>query len=103
MIPFKDINVRKVLHWRALNDMNRIWKSNMSSAFKKRLFVATAESIMVYGCESWSLTAAMERSLNGTYTRMLLKGLKYIGPLSPPMCNYMKSCPQLPIKLHPGH
>ena len=37
----KDINVRKALAWRALNDMSKIWKSNMNPDLKKRFFVAT--------------------------------------------------------------
>ena len=42
---------------------------------KKRFFVTMVESILIYGCESWALNEAMEKSLNGTYTRMLRKVL----------------------------
>ena len=55
--------------------MSKIWKSSMNPDLKKRFFVATVESILLYGCESWSLTEAMESSLNGTYTRMLRKAM----------------------------
>ena len=71
----KDINVRKALAWRALNDMEKTWKSNLSPGVKKRFFVATVESILLYGCEAWALNKAMEKSLDGTYTRMLRKAL----------------------------
>ena len=71
----KDISVRKPLAWRALNSMSSIWKSRMRSDLKRRFFVATVESILLYGCESWALNEAMERSLDGTYTRMLQKVL----------------------------
>ena len=71
----KDINVRKALAWRALNDMNKIWKSGMNPDLKKRFFIATVESILLYGCESWTLTETMEKSLSGTYTRMLRQAL----------------------------
>ena len=71
----KDINVRKALAWRALNSMSTIWKSRMRSNLKRRFFVATVESILLYGCESWALNERMEKSLNGTYTRMLQKVL----------------------------
>ena len=47
----------------------------MNSGLKKRFFVATVESILTYGCESWAMNVAMEKSLNGTYTRMLHKVL----------------------------
>ena len=71
----KDISVRKALAWKALNGMSKIWSSSMKQELKKRFFLATVESILLYGCESWSMTAAMERSLDGTYTRMLRKAL----------------------------
>ena len=71
----KDIRIRKGLAWKALNDMDRIWKSNMNPGLKKRFFVATVESILIYGCESWAMNSAMEKSLNGTYTRMLRRAL----------------------------
>ena len=71
----KDIEVRKALAWRALNDMNKIWSSNMSTDLKRKFFTATVESILLYGCEAWTLTKAMEKQLNGTYTRMLRKAV----------------------------
>ena len=55
--------------------MSRIWKSAMSRDLKIRFFVGTVESILLYGCEAWALTDALERSLDGTYTRMLRKAL----------------------------
>ncbi|KXJ08539.1 hypothetical protein AC249_AIPGENE10771 [Exaiptasia diaphana] len=33
------------------------------------------ESILLYGCESWSMTESMVKSLSGAYTRMLRKAL----------------------------
>ena len=48
----KDIRVRKGLIWKALNDMDRICKSNMNPAPKNRFFVATVESILIYVCQS---------------------------------------------------
>ena len=47
----------------------------MSIELKRKFFVATVESILLYGCEAWTLTSAMETSLDGTYTRMLRKVL----------------------------
>jgi len=71
----KDINVRKALAWRALNGMDRTWRSKLSPGVKMRFFVATVESILLYVCEAWALSKAMEKSLYGTYTHMLRKGL----------------------------
>jgi hypothetical protein len=51
--------------------MKSIWKSHLSRETKLRLFRATAETILLYGCTTWSLTKQEERALDGTYTRML--------------------------------
>ena len=71
----KDIAVRKAQAWQALNKMSRIWCSAMHRELKLRFFIATIESILLYGCESWTLTVALEKSLDSTYTRMLRKVL----------------------------
>ena len=55
--------------------MTKIWKYNVSKDLKIRFFIATNESILVYGCESWALSKAQEKSLDVTYTRMLQKAL----------------------------
>ena len=47
----------------------------MSLTLQRRFFVATIESILLYGCDSWTLSKKQEKSLNGTYTRMLRKAL----------------------------
>ncbi|XP_077868031.1 uncharacterized protein LOC144357878 [Saccoglossus kowalevskii] len=51
--------------------MDNIWRSNMSRSFKTQFFRATAESILLYGAETWTLTKAMEKDLDGTYTYLL--------------------------------
>ena len=71
----KDIEIRKALAWKAINDMSKVWKSSMNTELKKKFFVATVESILLYGCEAWTLTKSMEKALDGTYTRMLRKAL----------------------------
>ena len=40
------------------------FKSNMEHGLKKSFFIATVESILVYGCESWALNESMEKSLH---------------------------------------
>ena len=32
---------------------------------------ATVESVLLYGCESWTLASRLEKRLDGCYTRML--------------------------------
>ena len=68
----KDISITKAQAWRALNGMMEIWKSNVSKDLKIRLFIASIESILLYGCETWALLKAQETSL---HTRMLRKAL----------------------------
>ena len=46
----------------------------MNPMLRRKFFVAT-ESILLYGCEAWTLTKSMEKSLDGTYTRMLRRVL----------------------------
>lgn len=67
----KDINIRKGQAWRALNRLTKIWKSELPTTSKVKLFVAAVESVLLYGSEAWTLTKAMEKALNGTYTRMI--------------------------------
>ena len=65
----KDLNVRKALAWKACHKLSKIWKSSLK--IKIRLFIATVESVLLYGSETWTLTKQMEKQLDGMYTRML--------------------------------
>ena len=67
----RDISVRKALAWQSLNKMKNIWKSDLAKRLKLQLFRATAETILLYGSTTWSLTKTEEKRLDGTYTRML--------------------------------
>ena len=57
--------------------MHTLWKSKTNLPLKKRLFVATVESVLLYGSESWTLNVKQQNSLDGTYTRMLRKASEY--------------------------
>ena len=54
-----------------LHRLKDIWKSKLSKSLKIRLFIAACESVLLYGSETWTLTKAQEKSLNGSYTKML--------------------------------
>ena len=58
-----------------LHSMYVIWKSKINLPLKRRLFVATVESVLTYGSESWTLTVQQQKSLDDTYTRILRKAL----------------------------
>ena len=40
-----------------------------------KLFQATVESVLLYGCESWTISKKIEKGLDGCYTRMLRSAL----------------------------
>ena len=61
--------MRKALAWRALNGMTSVWKSNLPRHIKINFF--SVESILHYGSDCWSLTQALQKSLDGCFTRML--------------------------------
>ena len=54
--------------------MQTLWKSKTNIPLKRRLFVATVESVLLYGSESWTLNVK-QQNLDSTYTRMLRKAL----------------------------
>ena len=71
----RDIQIRLGKAWGALHDLNKIWKSNLPEDLKRDFFRATVESVLVYGSTTWTLTAKLEASLDGAYTRMLRSAL----------------------------
>ena len=70
-----DFNIRKAQAWKACNGMDKIWKSNLPKTLKIKLFTATVESLLVYGAETWTLTAKFKKALDGCYTRLLRRAL----------------------------
>ena len=57
--------------WKACNNLNKIWKSNLSKNIKIKLFQATMESVLLYGSDTWTVTKKISKALDGCYTRML--------------------------------
>ena len=66
-----DVKQRKAAAWRACSKLTKVWKSSLPRALKLRLFAATVESVLLYGCESWTVTPKLAKGLDGCYTRML--------------------------------
>ena len=66
-----DVSIRIDKAWDILNNLNKIWTSNLSIRLKRNFFRATFESVLVYGAITWTLTIALEKKINGSYTRML--------------------------------
>ena len=70
-----DVSIRIGKAWAVLNNLYKIWTSNMSIRLKRNFFRATVESILVYGAITWTLTIALDKQINGSYTRMLRAAL----------------------------
>ena len=58
--------------WSACNKMDKLWKSSLNRQIKIRLFRATIEPILLYGSETWTLSARQHHRLDGCYTCFLL-------------------------------
>jgi hypothetical protein len=66
-----DLKVRKSLAWKACNKLDKIWKSNLQKEIKLQTFKALIEPILLYGSETWTMTRAMEKNIDGCYTNLL--------------------------------
>ena len=64
-------DIRKALAWSAYHKLRKIWSSKLPRKLKVRLFIATVESVLLYGAETWTLAQKLQKKLDGCYTRML--------------------------------
>ena len=67
----KDFEIRKALAWSACHKMKNIWHSNLNRKMKIRIFKSTVESVLLYGCQTWTIDKTLEKRIDGCYTRML--------------------------------
>jgi hypothetical protein len=74
----KDVNVRIGQAWTAATKMRNIWTSFLTEELKRKFFQATIVSILLYGCETWTMTVAIQKKLDGAYTKLL----RYISNVS---------------------
>ena len=91
----KALAERKGQAWTAASQLWKIWRADLGDELKRKVFKATIETVLLYGADTWSLTEAQLRSLDGTYTCLLRKALnvhfsshttnkELYGPLTPP-------------------
>ena len=69
--PNKDIDTRLTKAWSAIDKLSVIWKSDLTDKMKRSFFQAVVVSILLYGCNTWTLTKRLEKKLDGNYTRVL--------------------------------
>ena len=61
-----DIDTRLTKAWTAINWLSVIWKSDLTDNMKRSFFQAVVESILPYGCTTWTLTKQRGKSLTAT-------------------------------------
>ena len=71
----RDVEVRLGKAWTAIRKLDKIWKSNLPEQLKRRFFRSSVEPVLLYGSSAWTLTASLEKSIDGSYTRMLRAAL----------------------------
>jgi hypothetical protein len=64
----------------AMARLSRIWRSNISFTTKYRLYQSLVVSILLYGCEAWTLLAEAEKIIQAFETKCLrrLLGISYL-------------------------
>ena len=68
-----DIQCRSEQAWAAVHVLDKVWRAPICRLTKPKIFRTMVEPIVIYGCDSWSLTQSLKNALDGTYTRMLQK------------------------------
>ncbi|PIK33493.1 endonuclease-reverse transcriptase [Apostichopus japonicus] len=72
----KEIQIRIASATAAMTRLNVIWKSNINFSTKFRLYTSLVVSILLYGCEAWTLLAESERQIQAFETKCLRKLLR---------------------------
>ena len=70
--PIKTLKLEK---WNVCHKMRKIWKSSLKRKLKLHLFISTVKCVLQYGSETWTLTSALTKQLDGCYTRLLRMAL----------------------------
>ena len=72
----QEIRIRIATATAAMARLNRVWKSNISFRTKYKLFKSLVVSILLYGCETWTLLAESESRIQAFETKNLRKLLR---------------------------
>ena len=89
----KDIDTRLTKAWTSIDRLSIIWKSDLTDKIKRSFFPAAVVSILLYGCNTWTLTKRLEKKLDGNYTGMLRAILNKSPAATPPQgTNYTATC-----------
>ena len=55
-----DIQCRKEQAWAAVHVLDKVWRAPICRLIKMKIFRTTVEPILIYGCDSWSLTQSVK-------------------------------------------
>ena len=67
----EEIRIRIATATAAMARLNRVWRSNISFTSKYKLYRVLVVSILLYGCETWTLLADSERRIQAFETKCL--------------------------------
>ena len=96
----KDIKIRTIMAWEAALKLKRIWKNNLFPAkFKRNLFRATVETVLLYSAETWTLTNTLEKKLTGAYNKLYRYALNIKWTEKIPNYELFADLPPLHIRL----
>ena len=59
--------------WSECDALHKIWTLNLTRTFKLQILKAAIEPILLYGSETWTLSKNLEKRLDGTFTRLLMR------------------------------
>ena len=93
----KDFNTRKGMAWAACNNMDKIWKSKLDRTIKIKIFRVTIEPILLYGSETWTLSAKQHARLDGCYTRLLRRVLNLSWKKHPTLATLYGNLPKISV------
>jgi hypothetical protein len=69
----EDFNTRKGMAWSACNDLHKIWVLDLNLNMKIDIFKTLIEPILLNGSETWTLSSKLQKRVDGTYTRLLMR------------------------------
>jgi exonuclease III len=86
---------RKGMAWDVAKKLEPIFLSNASSTLKVKLFRSTVEQVLLYGCETITITASLGKTIDGAYRHLLRHAIGVIWPQKMPTAELKEitSCP----------
>ena len=65
----RDLSCRRAIAWNSFWRLSKVWKSDsITLSLKRKLFNSLILSILLYGCETWTLTRRLENLINSFAT-----------------------------------